>query len=81
MKHSLEGQAAIITGGARGIGLATAQYLAGEGCRTILWDVNFDGIEAAAKGFKPSLMQVVDVTKPELDRAGVCGRAIAIQAD
>ena len=65
MNHSLEGQTAIITGGARGIGLAVAKHFAGEGCRTILWDVNFDALEAAAKGFTPSLKQVVDVTKPE----------------
>jgi NAD(P)-dependent dehydrogenase (short-subunit alcohol dehydrogenase family) len=64
-KRTLDGQTAIITGGGRGIGLATAKHLAGEGCRTILWDLDFDGFEKTADGFKPSLMQAVDVTKLE----------------
>ena len=40
------GQSAIVTGGARGIGLGIAQRLAGEGCKVAIWD-----IVAAPAGF------------------------------
>jgi 2-hydroxycyclohexanecarboxyl-CoA dehydrogenase len=39
MKLELEGNVAVVTGGASGIGLACAQMLAGEGCRVALWDL------------------------------------------
>ena len=42
-----DGRTAIITGGARGIGLAVARRLAAEGARVALWDR--DGVEAAAR--------------------------------
>ena len=59
---SIEGHAAIITGGARGFGLAIARRLARGGCRVVLWDRSFDGFDDAAAGFTPALRQVVDVT-------------------
>jgi 2-dehydro-3-deoxy-L-rhamnonate dehydrogenase (NAD+) len=60
-KPRLEGQAAIVTGGARGIGLGIAQRLAAEGCRVALWDVEFATFDAAAAGFAPADLQKVDV--------------------
>jgi 3-oxoacyl-[acyl-carrier protein] reductase len=59
---ALRGQAAIVTGGAKGFGLAIARRLAAEGCRVILWDRDFAGFEARAEGFAPLLRQAVDVT-------------------
>jgi len=56
------GQTAIVTGGARGIGLAIAERLAAEGARVILWDRDFGPFEAVAHGFSPLLKQVVDVS-------------------
>ncbi len=41
----LEGRAAVVTGGATGIGLAVARRLADSGARVALWDL--DGAEAA----------------------------------
>jgi NAD(P)-dependent dehydrogenase (short-subunit alcohol dehydrogenase family) len=41
----LDGQIAVVTGGASGIGLATAQRLAAEGARVSIWDID----EAAAQ--------------------------------
>jgi len=38
----------VITGGASGIGLATAQALAAVGRPVALWDINADGVQAAA---------------------------------
>ncbi|QRM33183.1 SDR family NAD(P)-dependent oxidoreductase [Microvirga sp. VF16] len=58
----LSGQTAIVTGGARGLGLGIAQRLARAGCRVVLWDVNFDGFEESTAGFSPILKQTVDVS-------------------
>ena len=54
----LNGQAAIVTGAARGIGLAIAKRLAQDGCRIIAWDLD----HSASAEFTPSLAQAVDVT-------------------
>lgn len=56
------GQTAIITGGARGIGHGIAKRLAREGCRVILWDVDFAAFNAEAQDFTPLLTQKVDVS-------------------
>jgi len=37
--HRFDGQTAIVTGGARGIGLGIAQRLIQEGCRVAIWDM------------------------------------------
>lgn len=58
---TLAQQGAIVTGGARGIGLGIAQRLAREGCRVALWDRSFDGFDAVAAGFSPALLQTVNV--------------------
>jgi NAD(P)-dependent dehydrogenase (short-subunit alcohol dehydrogenase family) len=53
-----DGQTAIVTGGARGIGLGIAQRLMQEGCRVAVWDI--DPVAHAA-GCKPALVQRVDI--------------------
>jgi 3-oxoacyl-[acyl-carrier protein] reductase len=58
---NLKGQSAIVTGGARGIGLGIAARLAAEGAKVSLWDLNFSSLGAKTNGFIPSLTQVVDV--------------------
>jgi 3-oxoacyl-[acyl-carrier protein] reductase len=59
--RGLSGQAAIVTGGARGIGLGIAQRLVEEGCRVALWDRSFEGFDAAAARVPEARMQAVDV--------------------
>ena len=54
-------QIAIVTGGARGLGLGIAKRLAAEGRRVILWDLDFEDFSASQAGFEPLLMQQVDV--------------------
>lgn len=48
----LSGSTAIITGGASGLGAATAQALHAEGARVALWDLNAEKGEALAKKLK-----------------------------
>ena len=49
MDLGLNGRIAVITGGARGIGFATAQNLVSEGTCVALLDINADGITSAAQ--------------------------------
>jgi NAD(P)-dependent dehydrogenase (short-subunit alcohol dehydrogenase family) len=63
MVSTIKGQTAIVTGGARGIGLSIARRLADEGCRVILWDLDFSRFDQESAGFEPLLTQTVDVSK------------------
>lgn len=66
---SLNGLTAIVTGGARGIGLAIARDLAAQGCKVAVWDVDASALQDAetqlkASGFK-AYGQVVSVTSQD----------------
>lgn len=61
MSKGPKDQSAVVTGGARGIGLGIARRMAAEGCRVALWDLGFEGFKPDAAGFKPALLQVVNV--------------------
>jgi NAD(P)-dependent dehydrogenase (short-subunit alcohol dehydrogenase family) len=62
MGFKLEGHVAIVTGGARGIGLGIARRLTAEGCRVIVWDRDLSPLSSGNPGFTPALVQTVDVT-------------------
>jgi 2-dehydro-3-deoxy-L-rhamnonate dehydrogenase (NAD+) len=62
MTTRLNGQTAIVTGAARGIGLGIAKRLAREGCRVVAWDRDAKPLSAARAQFAPALTQVIDVT-------------------
>jgi 3-oxoacyl-[acyl-carrier protein] reductase len=65
MPNRFSGQTAVVTGGARGIGLAIAERLAAEECRVVIWDRDLAPLRQAV--FQPALAQIVDVT----DFAGI----------
>jgi 3-oxoacyl-[acyl-carrier protein] reductase len=69
-----DGRAAVITGGAAGIGLAVAKRLVASGGRVSLWDRDADLLEAAKAALPAGAdTRVVDVADP----AGVAGAAQA----
>ena len=65
MKSEFDGLTAIVTGGASGIGLATALHLAGRGARVACLDLRVEGLPAPLHGV------VADVSDDAAVRAGV----------
>jgi 3-oxoacyl-[acyl-carrier protein] reductase len=61
MSGKLEGQVAIVTGGAKGIGRGIGARLAREGCRVAVWDREPAAFDAAQAGFEPVALEAVDV--------------------
>ena len=72
---SLEGKTAIITGGARGLGLAIAEQLACAGARVALVDIKADSVQTTARGLEAkgyaALPVVADVSDGPSVRAAV----------
>lgn len=68
MNHiDLAGQNAVVTGGARGIGLAIAQRLVASGAKVSLWDIDAGALNQAQEalgGSKVAHTAVVDLTNP-----------------
>ncbi len=60
MKTSLDGQVAIVTGAARGIGLGIARLMAERGAQIVVWDRDLEPLKATP-GFTPAMAQSVDV--------------------
>src|SRR5215218_4252149 len=66
----LEGQRALVTGGASGIGAATCRRLAAEGADVVVADIDLDGARDVAAEFDGTAV-LVDVTDVDSIRAGV----------
>ena len=66
-KIDLDGRTAIVTGGARGIGLAITQRLLASGARVVMWDIDQAALDAARRSLDADDVLSaarVDVTDP-----------------
>jgi 3-oxoacyl-[acyl-carrier protein] reductase len=73
-------QVAVITGGARGIGLGIATVLAGEGAHVVLADVDRAGAEGAAATLRASGLAAEGAEIDVTDRGSVEGLAARVVA-
>jgi len=67
---SFQGKVALVTGGANGLGRATAARLIGQGAKVVLADIESETGEAAANDLGADFIQT-DVTIPEASQAAV----------
>ncbi|MCP1103286.1 NAD(P)-dependent dehydrogenase (short-subunit alcohol dehydrogenase family) [Aequitasia blattaphilus] len=74
-EYSLEGKTALITGGAAGIGLATAEFFAKKGANLVLADLNPNVNEVAKRISKNAIGVAGNITKQE-DREAVLEEGI-----
>src|SRR3954452_20417795 len=69
----LKGRVAIVTGGARGIGYATAERMLASGAEVSLWDIDSKALETASRalsdGEKVTTEQVELTDETSVDRA------------
>jgi NAD(P)-dependent dehydrogenase (short-subunit alcohol dehydrogenase family) len=71
-----EGRCAIVTGGASGLGKATAARIVAEGGKVVLWDLNADALAAAKSETGATDVVALDVS----DQAAVAAAAKASEA-
>jgi 3-oxoacyl-[acyl-carrier protein] reductase len=75
--ESLDGQVALVTGGARGIGFGIARVLAGEGAHVLIADIDAEAAQAAATQLREDGLSAagskMDVTDSESVGAAVRG--------
>ena len=68
---TIDGKVAVITGGASGIGLATARILAGAGARIVLADIEEQALQIAVDGLRAAGAQAHGVRCDVADLASV----------
>jgi len=71
----LAGKVAVVTGGASGIGLATARRFVAEGARVVIGDINADALTAAQEQLGAAAVAVRCDVRAEEDVAGLVATA------
>jgi len=64
-KGRLEGQVAVVTGAAQGLGEALARRLDKEGCKVVVADINYEAAKKVADSLTDAIAVKVDVTNEE----------------
>ena len=64
VQYDFAGRTAVVTGGAKGIGLGISQRLADSGAAVAVWDMNPDSLRTSAAGHPFEAILSVDVTEP-----------------
>ena len=72
---------AVVTGGASGMGLATAERLAAQGDRVGIRDINAEAAEAAAAGIRAAGGQAIGLAVDVADRASVAAALDVVRAE
>ena len=72
------GRAAIVTGGASGLGKAVATRLVAEGATVSLWDLNADALASAKDDTGAADVQALDVSDPDAVEAAAKASAAAL---
>src|SRR5258706_8380783 len=80
MNLNLEGHVCIVTGGASGIGRATALAFAAEGANVALWDVDGAAATGAAESIASHATRAMGIACDVTDQASVA-RALAVTVD
>ena len=75
----MQGRAAIVTGGAAGIGLAIARRLVASGARVSLWDRDAAALAAAAQTLGGAHTTTVDVTREDAVAAAFAASVAALK--
>ncbi len=76
----LDGRVAIVTGGARGIGLEAAKALKENGAKVVIVDINTEAGEKAAKELETDFVRT-DLTRSDEVKRLACGSPIETWSD
>ncbi len=71
MTRSLQGRAAVVTGGGSGIGRAIAKRLAEDNAKVAIWDVNASGAEETARMIRDAGGTAIAITADCSDKAAI----------
>ena len=68
--YDFSGRTAVVTGGAKGIGLGIGRRLASSGCAVVVWDIDPEPLRTSAAADSFEAVFTVDVTEPaSIDQA------------